>query len=58
MTPELEVLLQEISTGKKLLSFWRKSQVLDQLDKLVTLETRKLVTLHNLRDSIARRNPK
>lgn len=52
--PELEKLLQEILANPNRLSYSAKYRILPQLDKLIQLQMRKLVTLQNLRDALSR----
>ena len=53
MQPETEDLLRRVIEQPGKLNFWKASKLLSQLDKLIQLQMRKLVTLQNLRDAIA-----
>jgi hypothetical protein len=52
MQPETEDLLKLVAQHPEKLNRWKVGKLLVQLDKLIQLQMRKLVTLQNLRDSI------
>lgn len=58
MKPETEELLIKVIEHPGKLNRYKFFQLLAQLDKLVQLQMRKLVTLQNLRDGIAEQGRK
>jgi hypothetical protein len=56
MQPETEDLLKQVITSPGKISRWQRGRLLVQLDKLIQLQMRKLITLQNLRDAVAQQD--
>lgn len=54
MSPDTEELLRKVIADPNKLNYYTRTKLLGQLNHLIALQTKKLVTLSNLRDAIER----